>query len=277
MISRSGSRRDCQGFLGEIPPFDDPRFTHAICMRCTQRLGRGEELVEQTETVRSLFRRIMEHARVGDEGACASILEEATALGLTTESILVGLLEPALYQAGIDWQEGRLSVAAEHRLTSWCERAFSLLPPAPRNGEPLDLLVLQAPGNSHTLGPRFAAQVLRARGLSVEVVVPDLPLSEVVAIAENLQPRIIGFSCALPSDVRSAVDLVGRLRERLEPGLSCRYVLSGFAFRHAGDAGPLAVSQGIDVVVDLDWFNSLRSPLRGRSPEPVPRSSPSPR
>jgi methanogenic corrinoid protein MtbC1 len=264
----------CQGFLGETPPFDDPRLTHGICMRCTQRLDRGEEIVEQTAAVRLLFRRIMEHARVGDQAACASILEEARGLGLGTESILVGMLAPALYQAGLDWQEGRMSVASEHRLTSWCERAFSLLAPGPRHGAPLDLLVLQAPGNSHTLGSRFAAHVLQARGLSVEVVVPELPLDEIAALARELRPRFIGFSCALPSVVRPTVDLIHRLRERLEPELCCRYVLGGFAFRLGGGDRPPVVDPGIDVVVDLDFFNPVRSGLRGGSPEQTAPAAP---
>jgi len=267
----------CQRFLGEAQPFDDPSFTHGICVPCEQRLERGEDLKEQTAPVRSLFNRIMEHARAGDDHACASILEEAWAMGLGTESILVGLLEPALYQAGLEWQDGRLSVASEHRLTSWCDRVFSMLEPGPRRSGPLDLLILQAPGNAHTLGPRFAAQLLRARGLSVEVVVPDLPLNETVTLARELQPRFIGLSCALPSAVPPAVDLITRLRERLEPGLCCRYVLGGFAFRLGGGVRPPAVAPGIDVVVDLEWFNFLRSPLRSSSPEPVPRTSPSPR
>jgi methanogenic corrinoid protein MtbC1 len=219
----------------------------------------------------------MEHARVGDDQVCASILEEARTMGLGTESILVGLLEPALHQAGLDWQDGRLSVASEHRLTSWCDRVFSMLEPGPQRSGPLDLLILQAPGNAHTLGPRFAAQLLRARGLSVEVVVPDLPLNEIVTLARRLQPRFIGLSCALPSAVPPAVDLITRLRGQLEPGLCCRYVLGGFAFRLGGGARPQAVGPGVEVVVDLEWFNFLRSPLRRSSPEPAPETSPSSR
>jgi methanogenic corrinoid protein MtbC1 len=249
----------CQGFLGEIPPFDDPRFTHGICDRCDQKMARGENVMEQTSAVRSMFSRIMESARAGDEHSCVSILEEARATGLGTESILLGMLGPALYQAGLEWQGGQMSVASEHRLTSWCDRVFSMLDPGPRRSGPLDLLILQAPGNSHTLGPRFAAQVLRARGLSVEVVVPDLPLDEIVTVARELRPRLVGLSCALPSAVPPAVDLVTRVRGQLEPELCCRYVLGGFAFRLGGGVRPSAVAPGIEVVVDLEWFNAVRS------------------
>jgi hypothetical protein len=71
----------CQRFLGEIQPFDDPRFTHGICVPCDQKLARGEDVKEQTAPVRLLFSRIMDGGRAGDEHACASILEEARAMG----------------------------------------------------------------------------------------------------------------------------------------------------------------------------------------------------
>jgi methanogenic corrinoid protein MtbC1 len=254
----------CQRFLGEARPFDDPRFTHGICRTCEEKLVRPEELIEQTSAVRSLFGRMLGAARAGDEQACSSFLAEARALGMPAESILLGLLQPALYRAGSEWQEGRLSVAAEHRLTSWCDRVFSMLEPGPRPSAPLDLLLLQAPGNSHTLGPRIAARVLGARGVSPSVVVPDLPFHEVVGLAEELKPRFIGFSCALPSMVAPAVDLIEQLRERLEPGLRCRYVLGGFAFRQQDASPPLAVGPGIDVAADLDAFVSLLSNVPGR-------------
>ena len=265
----------CQAFLGEIPPFDDPRFTHSICPSCEERLERGENLAEHTAPARSLLHRLMAKASHWDESACVALLDEARASGLSTQSILIGLLKPALYQAGIEWQNGRMSVASEHRFTSWCDRALSILESSSQRRGPPDLLILQAPGNSHSLGPRFAAQILRARGLSVEVVVPELPLDEIVAVAKELRPRIIGFSCALPFVVPGTVDLIQHLRGRLEPGLLCRYVLGGFAFRLGGGAQPLTVAPGIEVVTDLDFFDSLRAESAESGPGSAAGASPS--
>jgi methanogenic corrinoid protein MtbC1 len=218
-------------------------------------MDRAADLIERTGAVRWLFQRLLEAARAGDEHTCAAFLAEARARGLPAESILLGLLQPALYQAGLEWHDGRLPVAAEHRLTSWCDRVFSMLePPPPRPGPP-DLLLLQAPGNLHTLGARIAGQVLAARGVSVRVVVPDLPLHEVADLARELRPRRVGFSCALPSMVAPTVEFIARLRERLEPGLRCRYVLGGFAFRQDDAAPPPVVGPGIEVIADLEAFD----------------------
>ena len=129
----------CQQVLGEIAPYDDPSLSHGLCDLCDARLARDEPLIDQTEARRSLMKRIFDCARTGDLAGCSSVLDAAARMGLSTESVLIGLLQPALYQAGLDWQLGRMTVASEHNLTSWCERAFALLPPAPPAGTPVPL------------------------------------------------------------------------------------------------------------------------------------------
>ncbi|MEO8620595.1 MAG: B12-binding domain-containing protein [bacterium] len=194
--------------------------------------------------------RLLAKASQRDRAACDALLAEARALGVQEDSLLVGLLQPVLYQAGREWQAGRMSVAAEHWLTSWCEEAFASVPtvdPKP----PLDLIIFQAPGNIHTLGPRFAAKILAARGLSVESFVPALPLGEMVGLIVDGGPRTVGFSCSLPDSVSVACDLIEKLQARPEPVFKCRYIVSGHAFRMGGGQAQPAVCAGADIVMDV--------------------------
>lgn len=244
----------CQAFLGERAPYDDPQFTHTICPACDAKLEQDAPLDRETHAVRELFRQILDRARSGDEHACAPLLERARELGLGTESVLVGLLQPALYQAGLDWQGGTMSVTAEHRLTRWCGRALALIPPAPRATPPIDLLIIQTPGNAHTLGARIAGRALEARGFAVEVVTPGVPVGEMIALARELRPAAIGFSCALPASVQVAAELIMQLRSALEGELSCRYLASGFAFRLEGADLAATLPVGVEIVLDLPSF-----------------------
>jgi hypothetical protein len=118
----------------------------------------------------------------------------------------------------------------------------------------VDLVIFQTPGNAHALGPRLAARVLAARGLSVEVFVPELPVAEMVHLVRELRPRWVGFSCALPDAKTAARELIVGMRAQLEPELCCRYALSGFAFRFGGAKSTLEDLGGILVVRDLDAF-----------------------
>ncbi|MEP7085766.1 MAG: hypothetical protein ABI884_00405 [Gemmatimonadota bacterium] len=118
-------------------------------------------------------------------------------------------------------------------------------------GSPLDLIIFQTPGNSHSLGPRFTAKILTARGLSVEAFVPELPLGEMAALVIDFEPRAVGLSCSLPDSVPVACDIIAKLQARSEPAFHCRYLVSGHAFRMGGRHVRPTVGAGIDVVMDV--------------------------
>lgn len=252
----------CQRFLGERFPYDSPLISHGICDQCDARSERDEPVLEETKPIRELVKQLLVSAKNGDEPSCQEFTSAAIACGLDAGSICVGLLQPLLYQTGLDWQGARMSVAAEHRFTAWCERAFAMLPSAPPPDGPLDLLILSAPGNLHDLGPRMAARVLAGRGFKVDVVVPGLPLPELVELARKVRPRAIGFSCALPTAVAAACELITRLRTALAPDLTCRFVLAGFAFRLGPTMPLLPVEPDIEIVVDLESFGAHLSSAR---------------
>jgi len=247
----------CQAFMGECAPYEVPTFTHGICTVCDVQLEKGVPLKEDTQARRELFRRILRSGAEGDESVFAEILSEAQQVGLKTDSLLVGMLQPVLYQAGLDWQAARMSVAAEHRLTQWCERVFALLPPARRSQPPLDLLIFQTPGNQHSVGPRFAARTLQARGLAVEALVPSLPLKEMAMLARETRPRFIGFSCAMNPDLAAAIGLISELRDCLIPDLQPRFVLSGLAVRTASEDWRKSLPRGVEAVLDLEFFQKV--------------------
>ncbi len=228
----------CQAFLGEEPPFDSLVLTHGICPACVAKIEAGDELGEAltdtTQPIRDLMNRVFDCARSADESSIPLLLAEATAVGLPAASVLVGLLQPALYRAGEAWRDGNMSIAAEHRLTRWCERFFSQLPLQQPPKTPLDLLIFMMPGNTHTLGPRFAAEILAARGISTQVGAPRLPISAMVREIQRLRPRMVGLSCALAASLSAADELLIDLAGRIDRSWPRRFILGGFAVRGPG-------------------------------------------
>jgi methanogenic corrinoid protein MtbC1 len=221
-----------------------------MCASCAGKFERGEELVERTEGQRKLMERIFACAWRFDVSAIPALIEEARARALSPASVLVGFLQPALYRAGQAWQDGCMSVADEHRFTLWCERFLAQLPPRPSPATALDLLILLAPGNGHTLGPRFAAELLGARGISTHAIVPGIPVAEAAKEIVRLRPAVVGLSCALPAALPEADALIAELRARVDASWQGAFVLGGFALR-AGDASWTSAA-GATVAVTLD-------------------------
>jgi methanogenic corrinoid protein MtbC1 len=240
----------CQAFLGEFAPFDSAAVSHGICASCDARLEAGENLIETTAPVRDLTNRIFECAKRGDASAIPALLAETAALNLAPASALVSFLQPALYRAGEAWMNGELSVAEEHRLTQWCDRFLTALPSNPPPTRTLELLIFLAPDNTHSLGPRFAAQLLVARGICAQVIAPDLPLRGIVEEIERLRPRMVGVSCALPASLPAADAVLLELAASVDPKWPRRFMLGGFALRSAGASWVSAA--GADVAVSVD-------------------------
>ena len=245
----------CQAFLGEHPPYDDPSISHGMCASCAGRFESGEELVDLTEGLRDLMSRIFACASRADVSAIPALIEEAGARALSPASLLVGFLQPALYRAGQAWQEGCMSVVEEHRFTLWCERFLAQLPPRRSVGTTLDLLILLAPNNAHTLGARFAAELLDARGISTQVIVPGVPVADAAKEIERLRPAVVGLSCALPSSLPEADALITELRARIDASWQGDFALAGLALR--GPDASWTSAAGATVVVTLDDVERL--------------------
>ncbi|MCE9576763.1 MAG: cobalamin B12-binding domain-containing protein [Deltaproteobacteria bacterium] len=225
----------CQAFLGESEPLDSAEITHGMCHECALRLEAHDELVDQTAAVRALMNRIFACAAAADDSAIPALIAEAHAAHLPPASILVGLLQPALYRAGQAWQDGMMSVAAEHRFTAWCDRFFAQLgASAPPPAAPLDLLMFLAPGNRHTMGPRFLVELLAARGFVAQHAQPVASIADAAHEIERLRPRVVGISCALPSALPKADAMVLELAARVDPSWPRRFLIGGFAVRAQG-------------------------------------------
>jgi methanogenic corrinoid protein MtbC1 len=233
----------CQRLIGESAPFEDFSLSHGICAACERRLLAGEDLKNQHQRTIDLFTRLFRDAKRGDRATCAALVEAGLSGGFAPSDLLLGLIQPALWTIGKAWEEGRATVAEEHRFTAWCTTAFSLLPPLPLEesaSRPLELLMFQAPGNQHDLGLQFAERVLRENGVNCRAFVPELPAAEVLALTRQHAPRWLGFSCAMAESVEPLRALIDQLRG---DGFTGGVLISGQAVRrevHPWGAGSMA-------------------------------------
>lgn len=218
----------CQTLIAEEPPLTSYRITHGMCARCSVRAASGDDPIAQSRAAIELFRALFAAAHVGDRSACAGIVARARELGCSGHDLLVGLLQPALVEIGERWEHGEVTVADEHRFTAWCSAMLAFVGPAPPAADPLDLVILMAPGNRHELGPRVAEQALLEHGLQVLTVVPELPIEDAAALLAARRTRWVGFSCALAAHVEDALDAADAL---FAHGFRGGVILSGQALR----------------------------------------------
>lgn len=131
--------------------------------------------------------RLLNRMTAGDEPGSWSIVEEALTSGATAGEVYVDLLVPALRTIGERWEQGRLSVAAEHRASAVATRIVGRLGPMfARRGLSRGTIVLGAPeGDLHALPCAIVADLLRGQGFEVLDLGANTPVRSFVESAQG--------------------------------------------------------------------------------------------
>lgn len=248
----------CQQFLGEVPDYQRLTITHGICARCAPRaLELTEAHIERAQVLLDIQQQLHEAGRRNDLAAADRIIETAAKMNVRSIDILMGILAPMLYQFGEDWRRNLVSVADEHRFTSYCEAVFeriasqmqslsSRVAAAPRQP---DTLLMNAPGNRHTLAIRVLALWLRDKGTSVRTIDLPLPLEELITLVVACRTRIVLISMALAEQLSGVAEIVARIAD-IPASIRPRVIVGGYAVK----AGLVSTINGADLAGDISML-----------------------
>lgn len=152
----------------------------------------------------------------GDEPGAWHIVEEALASGASAHDIYVDVLIPALQMIGEQWEDGRLSIASEHRASAIATRLVGRLGPMfARRGVSRGTIVLGAPeGDLHALPSAIVADLLRGRGFEVLDLGANTPVASFVECARGAN-RLIAVMVGVtsPESVTRLTEIATGLRD----------------------------------------------------------------
>jgi methanogenic corrinoid protein MtbC1 len=232
----------CQKYLGEDPPFEDAQVSHGICRSCLDAdILEDGNAAQRIRPIAEYFGRVAQAAQ--RKGSPIELLEEGLELGLDPWDLLIGIIQPALYEMGVKWAGATATVAEEHSLSAACQGIISLLNErqsgfqALRQSQAPEVFIVNAEGNFHILGIQMVEFFLLTRGIPVMAIYPGLPTREVIGIVQSLHPRKLGISCALPEHIESARQISGAVAS-LPDGERPEVFVGGFALREIRGAHP---------------------------------------
>lgn len=164
----------------------------------------------------------------GDELGARSVVDRLRDGGIEPLVLMEALFTPVLGRIGEDWAQGVISVAAEHRASAICERLLARVAVHPR-GRPRGVaIVATPPGEEHGLPASMATVALRADRWQVHHLGTQVPIPDLVDLANAVGADLVVLSVINPEAIASA----GAAREALaassirvllgEPGLSLR-------------------------------------------------------
>ena len=240
----------CQRLIGEREPLARYEVTHGICPRCEKNV---DTYVSQRSTLvaRDLFSELTRIGTSGDLSQCDRFVRSALGAGLRPSEILIGLLHPALGQIGERWERGEIGIRDEHQFTAFAARVLELVPIPDSKPTGAGSIVLAMPeGNQHDLGIRMLQRVALERGHACVAFHPGLPDGEIVRIANDLRPSVLGLSVSMREAIPGALRLCERLWQEADAGT--HVVLGGNAFRH--DRHPVSLPARTPVLRSIDDF-----------------------
>jgi methanogenic corrinoid protein MtbC1 len=239
----------CQTYQGEGPPYENHSLTHTICDGCVAD-GAFRQIRSAVLPILSFFQRVRESAILDGPGhrglvqEARAFVREGSRLGIAPVDLLLGLLQPALYDVGVRWEQSP-SIADEGvRLAALCREIVSLLliehpqlASLRRTSRP-SVLLAAAQGNFHTLGLQIAEFVLLSHKISVMIAPEDSSGAELAELVRTLRPRLLGVSVALREQLGAAESMLDEVR-CLPLELRPQLCIGGYAARTAHDGSAL--------------------------------------
>ncbi len=245
----------CQEFQGDLLPFDTLAVTHGICEACAETaLTLTDRELHHARALQRIQAGLSDEGQQNDLSAAARVLDEAMAAQIRAVDVLLGIVAPMLCQIGEDWRRAVVTVAQEHRFAAFCQEVVTLVESrlhadadAKRVAAgPVEALLMNAPGNRHTLGIHVLRLWLLAKGLHGRVLAPSPRAEEVAALVQDLQPRLLLISMAMAEHAPVAQVIVERIRAL--PGPSRTRIIAG---GNAVKQGQVASIPGVELVPDI--------------------------
>ena len=216
----------CQQFLGEVPDYDNFSISHGICPEChADLLEQGDVDLTRPLLLKAVQRKLCTAGLENNLVAAAKVIDDAVSTGLRPVDILIGMVAPMLYQVGEDWKTGVFSVEQERRFTAFCEKLIDLVttklqpnasPNSKSNGA---ILLMNAPGNVHTLGLRILALWLASKGKTATIL-DTQDAANLLELIETTRPELLLISVALQEQylgLKEIIEQVAKLAESIRP------------------------------------------------------------
>ena len=163
--------------------------------------------------------RVHEALVSGDEKAIGRLARKLIAEGAPVVDVLGGVFVPALARIGQSWQDGELTIWAEHRASAMTERVLGEIAPNPRGRRRGNAVVAAITGDQHSLPTTMAALALRSDNWRVDHLGADLPTSEIVSFCAEHDVDLAVLTVTNPDGAERARAAADALRAAGTPTL----------------------------------------------------------
>ncbi len=142
----------------------------------------------------------------GDTALAFRVAQDCLSNGVSFDRIVDHVLQPVQEALGHRWAEGELGIADEHVATAAIEELLVKLGTTAEAPSGPTVVVVSAPGDTHSLGVRAVSGALTLEGFRSVYLGTSVPAPELGDFLEFHQPFALVLGCSIPAALAGAAD-----------------------------------------------------------------------
>lgn len=140
------------------------------------------------------------------------------AILLPARELMYQVVLPLMRQVGIEWHQGKLSIAQEHMVSSLLSKLLGSLMRLHLNTNPPAMLLFATPsGEQHEFGILSSAMLATGGGLGILYLGCDLPAEEIVEVARRSEIDAVVLGVVGTGGINPAINSILFLTKHLPP------------------------------------------------------------
>lgn len=172
----------------------------------------------------------------GDHHACLTIAENCISTSDDVENFYMQIIQPVMYEVGMLWEEGTVSVAEEHLSSAIVSRVMATtsmigLNPRPSLGK---AVITAAPNEFHETGAWMISDILEREGWAVRYLGSNTPINDLLEMLRSFNPDLLAISVTMPFNIIETKEIIEAIKkdEKLN---KIHVIVGGRAFNDVKD------------------------------------------
>ena len=163
----------------------------------------------------------------GDHRKCLGLAKDYLESGESVEAFYLHVIQPALYEIGMLWERGTISVAQEHLASAIVTRvmATTSMVAIPAHEARGRAVIAASPNEFHETGAWMISDALERQGWEVRYLGANTPVSDLLSLLADFKPDLLAISVTMPFNITAAKELIAAVRE--SDNLKSPYVVVG--------------------------------------------------
>jgi methanogenic corrinoid protein MtbC1 len=172
----------------------------------------------------------------GDHRECVQLSETMVRTSADLEEFYLNIVQPCMYEIGILWERGFISVAQEHLASSIVARVLAGVSMVDISAEPLSsrAVISAAPDEFHEIGAWMVSDILEHDGWQVRYLGANTPTDDLIKMLKSFHPHVLALSVTMPFNLHKVQLVIRKIRSEVE--LNDLYIIvGGNAFNQSKD------------------------------------------